>query len=466
MQVRTRLSVNRNLFLLFSLSMLWSGCSPSKKEETFHKIFDGKTLNGWHKKGGNATYMVRDNSIVGKSTMNTPNTFLTSDSIYGDFILELEYKVDPQLNSGIQIRSNSIPEYRDGVVHGYQIEIDPSERAWSAGIYDEQRRDWLYDLVNNPEAQKAFKQNGWNSYRIEAIGDTLKTWINGVPAAHVIDPMTAKGFIGLQVHSIDEDTEKDGVEIQWKNIKIITKNVEKYSTPTPLEPLITNNNLTISENKEGWKMLWDGKTTQGWRGAKLKTFPENGWKIENGELTVLESEGEESAGGGDIVTIDTFGDFELKVDFKITEGANSGIKYYVDTDLNKGEGSSIGLEYQILDDARHPDAKLGNHDGSRTLASLYDLIQADPDKIAHPVGEWNYAHIISKNNHVEHWLNGNKVLEYERKSEPYRKLVAESKYKVWPDFGEAQTGHILLQDHGNLVTFRNIKIKPINSSDK
>ena len=174
---------------------------------------------------------------------------------------------------------------------------------------------------------------------------------------------------------------------------------------------------------------------------------------------MLSTGGAESAAGGDIVTTDLYGDFELKFDFKITEGANSGVKYYVDTDINKGPGSSIGLEYQILDDENHPDAKLGNHEGSRTLASLYDLIQAKPEKPVNPVGEWNSGRIVSADNHVEHWLNGVKVLEYERRSDEYRKLVSESKYDQWPEFGEKDRGHILLQDPGDRVAFRNIKIK-------
>ena len=453
---------NKVMYLALSLLLVWA-CEESPKDDTpWVDLFDGSTLDGWTQKGGTAHYKIKEDAIVGSTVHDTPNSFLTTDKMYDDFILELDYKVDSTMNSGIQIRSNSFPHYQNGRVHGYQIEIDPSDRAWSAGIYDEGRRGWLVTLDNNPDAQKAFKQNDWNHYRIEAIGDTLKTWINGVPAAHLIDDKTPSGFIALQVHSIGKD-QKEGTEIAWRNIKILTDSLSKYTKEMPLSPVVTQNQLTIDEAKNGWKLLWDGKTTNGWRGARLDSFPDKGWEMKDGVLTVLSSGGEESAAGGDIVTTDVYGDFELKVDFKLTKGANSGIKYYVNTDLNKGPGSSIGLEYQILDDERHPDAKLGNHEGSRTLASLYDLIKADPDKPANPIGEWNTAHIISKDNHVEHWLNGMKVLEYERGSDDFKKLVSESKYVVWPNFGEAPQGPILLQDHGDRVSFKNIKIKSINN---
>ena len=448
-------------FLIALVLTLTLSCNEQPKDDTpWTSLLNGNSLDGWTVKGGEATYIVEDEIIVGSTKHDTPNTFLTTDKQYDDFILELEFLADSTLNSGIQIRSNSISAYRNGQVHGYQVEIDPSERAWSAGIYEEGRRGWLQPLTTNTAAQKAFKQQEWNHYRIEAIGDTLKTWINGVPASHLVDDATPKGFIGLQVHSIGkEDTE--GKKVQWRNIRILTTDLEKYSQQSPLKPIFTKNHLTEHERNDGWQLLWDGKTTDGWRGAKLDHFPEQGWLIENGELIVVASGGGESVGGGDIVTENMYSNFELKVDFKLTEGANSGIKYFVNTGLNKGAGSSIGLEFQILDDERHPDAKLGNHEGSRTVASLYDLIQADTSKYAKPIGEWNTAHIISNNNHVEHWLNGMKVLEYERKSEAYRKLVAESKYVTWPNFGEADQGNILLQDHGDRVTFKNIKIKEL-----
>ncbi len=452
---------NANIIGALFLSTLVVGCNQEPEEEVpWQSLFNGKTLEGWTILNGDAEYLIDDESIVGITKHDTPNTFLTTEKTYGDFILELDYLVDSTMNSGIQIRSNSIPEFLNGRVHGYQVEIDPSERAWSAGIYDEARRGWLVPLVGNEEAQKAFHQHQWNHYRIEAIGDTIKTWINDVEASYLIDDATPDGFIGLQVHSIGED-QKAGTEIRWKNIRILTDSLQKYSKKSTLQPVVTKNHLTHHEKEGGWDLLWDGESTKGWRGAKLDHFPTEGWIIENGELIVLSTGGGESEAGGDIVTEKQYNNFELKLDFKITEGANSGIKYFVDTEMNKGAGSAIGPEYQILDDARHPDAKLGNHEGSRTLASLYDLIRADTLKYVKPIGEWNSAHLISKDNHIEHWLNGMKVLEYDRMSNDFKKLVSESKYKIWPDFGEAEKGNILLQDHGDRVAFRNIKIKEL-----
>ncbi len=229
---------------------------------------------------------------------------------------------------------------------------------------------------------------------------------------------------------------------------------------------VVRNQLTDEEKAEGWVLLFDGKTTDGWRGAHLEAFPGKGWKIEDGILTVEASTGGESANGGDIVTTGEYSAFELSVDFRITEGANSGIKYFV-TESEKQHGSAFGLEYQILDDAVHPDAKLyTTYPGSRTLASLYDLKKSEGVSF-NGVGEWNTAVVkVFPNNHVEHWLNGKKVLEYERCSQEFRELVKGSKYAAAEynangPFGEAPKGHVLLQDHGNEVSFCNIKIKEL-----
>jgi hypothetical protein len=226
----------------------------------------------------------------------------------------------------------------------------------------------------------------------------------------------------------------------------------------------TPNTLTAKEKSEGWKLLFDGKTTKGWRGAYKETFPEKGWAIEDGMLTIQKSDGSESQSFGDIVTDGEYSDFDLTFDFKLTEGANSGVKYFVVENYPKPKGSAFGLEFQVLDDDKHPDAKLGRN-GNRTVGSLYDLIPASGKK-ANPIGEWNTGRVLSKGKHVEHWLNGKKVVDYERGSDAFRADVAMSKYKA-PDyntngrFGEAEKGHILLQDHGDRVYYRNIKIKAL-----
>ncbi|MDR6562129.1 MULTISPECIES: DUF1080 domain-containing protein [unclassified Arcicella] len=212
----------------------------------------------------------------------------------------------------------------------------------------------------------------------------------------------------------------------------------------------------VSINKataQKWRSLFDGKTSNGWRGASLDKFPEKGWKIQDGILSVEPTEGK----GGDIVTTEAFSNFELSVDFKLVEAGNSGIKYFVDPALVR---SSLGLEYQLLDDDKHPDAKNGR-DGNRKTASLYDLIPAPNDKILNKVGQWNTAKIISKGNHTEHWLNGKKVLEFERNSDEYKRLITLSKYKDLSNFGIGEKGRILLQNHGDQVFFRNIKIRDL-----
>ena len=228
-----------------------------------------------------------------------------------------------------------------------------------------------------------------------------------------------------------------------------------------------DNTLTDAEKAAGWTLLWDGKTSEGWRSAKSDQFPSHGWNIKDGVLTVHDNNGEESAGGGDIITRKRYANFELMADFKLTPGANSGIKIFVQPDLSSIDkktgqkvaiGSAIGTEFQILDDERHPDAKLGQN-GDRTIGSLYDLIPAPTNKVVMPIGEWNHARILSQGKHVTFWLNGQKTVEFDRGSEDFRKRVAESKFKNIPEFGEWADGHILLQEHGNQVSFCNVKIR-------
>lgn len=442
-------------FIAFILSTILFILSHSQTVS----LFNGKNLSGWHLQNGFAKYEVQNGELVGTSVAGSPNSFLVTDKTYGDFILTLEFKVDSTQNSGIQIRSESNAAYDNYRVHGYQVEIDPSSRAWTGGIYDEARRGWLYPLTYNIAAQKAFKQNEWNKFYIECIGNNIRTWINDVPAAFLIDSLTHEGFIGLQVHAIGDNTIA-GSQVRWKNIRIQTEHLK----PRPWNNIYVVNNvpntLSEQEKRNGVQLLWDGKTSAGWRGIYKTNFPATGWEMKDGVLTIHSSNGQEEGLGGDIITEKNYSAFQLDFDFKLTPGANSGVKYFVTEDYDAKGKSGIGLEFQVLDDSLHPDAKLGRN-GDRTLSSLYDLVPRNNISNAFKkVGEWNHGRIIVyPNNHVEHWLNGYKMLEYEKGSQAFLDLVAISKYKDWKNFGLWKEGHILLQDHGNEVSYQNIKIK-------
>ena len=449
-------------------------------------LFNGKDLTGWVQHGGKAKYSVQDGVLVGATVTNTGNSFLCTEKDYGDFILELDFKANPLLNSGVQIRSECFPVARTLTiagkeikvaadrVHGYQCEIDMDpvkKRWWTAGIYDEARRNWLYPGTLGGQAAaftaqgaKVSKPDEWNHLRIEAIGPAIKTYLNGALRASIVDDLTPRGLIGLQVHTIGKDTSRQGIQVQFKNVRL--KAITRTGAGTDTAASST---LSAEEKAAGWQLLWDGKSGDGWRSAKSENFPSHGWTMRDGVLTVHENGGEESAGGGDIITRKRFANFELAADFKTTPGCNSGIKLFVQPSISPidkktgkpaGVGSAIGLEFQILDDARHPDAKLGR-DGNRTIGSLYDLIPAPKDKKVLPIGEWSHARILSQGKHVEFWLNGQKTVEFERGSPEFRAVVAQSKFKDIPEFGEWSDGHILLQEHGNEVSFRNVKIRPL-----
>ncbi len=465
-------------FSLASAIAIFSA-SPLLAQGGWVNLFNGKNLDGWEEHSGQAKYTVENGVLTGESVSGTGNSFLCATQTYGNFELEAEFKCDALLNSGIQIRSEVFPDATNAFIggkefkfaadriHGYQCEIDMDAergRMWTAGIYDEARRGWLFpaDGEKGPrglafsEQGRAVSKNGeWNKLRIVANGPTIQTWLNGEKRAEICDNVTPRGVIGLQVHGVGQDTNKVGLKVSFRNLRI-----------HELEP----NTLTDQEKADGWKLLWDGKTTDGWRSPESNEFPAKSWLIHDGTLTVdsnLKNGNAESQAGGDIITRDRYANFELVADFKTTLGCNSGIKIFVQPSISPidkvtgkptAKGSAIGMEFQILDDEHHPDAKLGRN-GDRTEGSLYDLLPAPKDKLAMPVGEWNHARIVSQGRHVEFWLNGEKTVEFERGSPEFRDAVAKSKFKDIPDFGEWVDGHILLQEHGSQVSFRNVKIR-------
>jgi hypothetical protein len=444
--------------LLLVLGWLVFSQGPLAAQQKWVSLFNGKDLKGWKQVNGKALYTVENGELVGTSVANTPNSFLITEKEYGDFILELEFKIAPGINSGIQFRSQQRPA--DGRVYGYQMEIDHTNRRWSGGVYDEARRGWLYGLDLNPAASAAYRPDVWNTYRIECIGSSIRTWVNGVPTVHLLDEVTPRGFIGLQVHSLYKP-EDAGKQVRWRNIRIQT---EKLQPSPPNEIYIANllpNQLSESEKAAGWKLLWDGKSTQGWRSVYGTSFPEKGWKMEGQALRVVPADGSET--GNDIVTTESYGPaFDLRFEFQFTEGANSGVKYFVDERYQSGGKSGIGLEYQILDDARHPDAGQGVK-GNRTMGSLYDLIPGHKfEWAAGRMGQWNQGRIVAyPDGRVEHYLNNIRVVDFNRNTQVFSALVNQSKYAGWDGFGRAQAGPILLQDHGSGVAFRSIRIKAL-----
>ena len=427
--------------LLFAaIATLFLTACNGTQQPPWEYLFNGHDLTGWTRAIGQAEFVAEDGVIIGTARRGTGGAFLRTDKEFDNFILEFEFKVTDGLNSGIQIRSHQRDS--DGRVYGYQFEVDPLERAWTGGIFDEARRGWLYPLTFNQPARAAFRGEGeWNSGRIEAIGPSIRGWLNGVPSCDLWCDMTSKGFIALQVHG--SNMREDGATASFRNIRILTEDLERWATPNHGEIVEINaipNTLSPREREEGWQLLWDGRTTNGWNNAE-------GWSIENGMLIV-----EPIEEGEHLVTNRSFGNFWLSVDFRVTSGASSGIFYLVDEHMN-------GLEFQTIDNRTNPHAV-----GKRTLGSLFDLVAAPEDATSEPEVRWghfNTAWIKVNGNTIEHWLNGIKLFSVERNNPAWNDLVRENMPHADSGFGNQREGRIFLQHSGSRFYFRNIKIKEL-----
>ena len=381
------------------MALLLVSFSVNATGADWKNLFNGKDFTGWIQRGGNAKYHVEDGVIVGTTVKGGPNTFLCTDRDYSDFILELEYRVHPNMNSGVQIRSLSKPEVHNGVVHGYQVEIDPSKRAWSGGIYDESRRGWLNPLSDNPKAQAAFKQNEWNHYRVEAIGDSIKTWINGVPAADLRDSLNVSGFIALQVHGTNSD---DPMQIRWRNVRI--QDLGKHS----------------------WKPLFDGKTLNGWH-----ALPGGQWEVVDSVIRGTSQKSEKRHGL--LVTDKRFGNFTVRAQFKVSKG-DSGFYFRVDEKEN-----NVGVNgFQVEIDTSYETGGLYETGGRAWVVQH----PADKKTPWFKKNEWNDLTVSAHGKRITVHVNGIKSAE------------------LLDDPGRT-SGHIALQLHGGqdmLVEYRQIEI--------
>lgn len=382
----------------------------------FVDLYNGKDLTGWTPRGGHCTFEARDEAIVGTTVPGSPSTYLSTDrEDYKDFIFTAELKWEEDGNSGVMFRAQRKAGKKREIVYGPQCEMEgfSYKRGWSGGIYGQSAGGWIYPLWldAHKEARNALRKDDWNRVTIQAIGEEIKTWVNGVPAARWIDEKSEyeKGFFSLQVHS-----GKKG-KIHFRDIK-------------------------VKEIEPEWKDLFASDDFSEWTKVNGKPVPEQ-WMIADGVV-------HRAGNGGSIVTKDHYKNFDLRFDWKISEGGNSGIKY-----RTRGH---LGLEYQILDDDKHKDGKNPTH----RVGSIYDILAADEDKTVNTPGEWNSGRILVDGDRVEHWLNGSLVVEIDLGSEDWKKRFKSSKYRKHEGFG-TWTGPILLQDHQDQVWYRNIRIREL-----
>ncbi|NJN24912.1 MAG: DUF1080 domain-containing protein [Cyclobacteriaceae bacterium] len=272
------------------------------------------------------------------------------------------------------------------------------------------------------------------------------------PVVELLADIGYTGPIGVQCYNIPGDP--------FIYLKKSRATWEKWKQQYACTP----NKLTETEQQEGWQLLFDGKSVEQWKGVNLDSFPTSGWKVLNGNLIAKAAYGDESGNGGDILTKKKFGQFILKWDWLMeTKGGNSGVKYFVQEGIGDNTAYGYGLEYQILDDNNHEwmlNGKMQPND-YHTMGALYELYPASADKRPSPLGLWNTSMIVCEGSRVEHWLNGYKIVEYDRTSDDFKEKIAQSKFRDIPDYGTFATGHILLQDHGSTVQYRNLKIKEL-----
>jgi hypothetical protein len=353
-----------------ALAFALAGGAPAGEEKGFVPLFDGKSLSGWFKAGGGATYTVEGGCIVG-AVGPGPNTFLCTKKDYANFVLKLDVKMDVPVNSGIQVRSHHTAK---GRVYGYQCEVDPSKRAWSGGIYDEGRRGWLQDLKGKDRARKAFKPGGWNHFVIRAEGPRIRTWVNDVPCADLLDPADRTGFIGLQVHAA-----KKG-KVRFKEIRI--------------------KELPASK----WQALLGGKSLAGW-----KKLGGGEWKVEGGVLRGTSSKAEPRH--GILLTKKSYGDFAVTLKFRAVQG-NSGLYFRVE-EAPKEAVMVKGFQAEI--------------DPTNDVGGLYETLgrgwvvrpkPAEVKKWFRP-GAWNELSVIALGGRVVVHVNGKKSAEL--KDDPGRR---------------------------------------------
>lgn len=405
------------------------GVSALSSGSNWEPLFDGKSLDGWTRLNGTASFEATRGEIVGKTVVGSSNTFLCTKKMYGDFELEFEVKVASGLNSGVQVRSMSVPGYQNGRVHGYQVEIDSTNPNSSGGIYDEARRGWLFDPSKQPHGRKAYKVDAWNKFRVVAKGTHLQTWVNGIACSDVQDDLTRWGFIGLQVH----ESTTSGMEVRWKNLRIkdLTDRGRVNSENDAVPP-------TVLPKGGKWLLKGAGDLSL-WAGERDPKSP-CPWKWTDGFI---------QSGGGDIMTRESFGSSRVHVEFMTDENGKEG-----QANGNSGVYFMQSYEIQVLNSA--PRGPLNNECGA-----IYS-VKAPDYAMAFPAGKWQSYDVEFT---APVWTDGKKVspariTAYHNGTLIHRNVEIPGATVAGKEEAEGARP-LRLQDHGNQVRYRNIWIAPV-----
>lgn len=359
--------------------IMLAGCGhvimPAEEETRWIELFDGQSLKGWNQVNGEAPYETVDGVIRGTNIFDTPNSFLATDAEYSDFVLEFESRSIGDANSGVQFRTELAPGTWSGVV-GYQLDIDPSERRWTGGIYHEGVHVWRHSMARNPDCQAAYQHGEWNAYRIEATGSVIATWVNGVPCAHMAGEHHASGFVALQVHAIGQEEKYLGSFTEWRNLRI----------------------LSDPEAGDLWQAK-RGERVEGWLDNQLSEVEiEKGWKA---------FDFSDGAANLDVAS----DGFEFVIDVQMDDTAEGYLDYSFEYD-----GNACQSRYAILNDATLGETRPATH----LMGSFPDTHEAinlsEPGrpKRVYAEGRWNRVRIVVTDDQIQHWLNSVKVVDYPR----------------------------------------------------
>lgn len=336
-------------------------------------LFDGQSLAGWQQVNGTAPYHIENGAIRGTNVLDSPNSFLATTASYSDFVLEFQSRSFGNANSGLQFRTEAAPGTWSGVI-GYQLDIDPTQRRWTGGIYHEGVHLWRHSMARNPACQAAYQHEDWNTYRIEAIGSVIATWVNDVPCAHMVGDHHAAGFIALQVHAIGQDKSYIGSFTEWRHLRIL-------QAPTTRDLWLTRRAVAV----EGWlaDKLSQVEIDRGWQAFD---FSERRVELDMGS-----------------------GEFELVVDIQMDDAAEGYIDY-----VTESAGISCAGRYNILNDVTLGDRRPASHliGGMPDTHTAKNLSELGRPKRVYTDTRWNRLRLVVTDNRIQHWLNGVKLIDY------------------------------------------------------